>query len=105
MGLEESALRVVVDTLERSEAAHAAWAYYQGGADPNWATFYARFLVEQSPMPEAFAAHFPEGLFVDQVIVALRAVATDHLKRAPEAPWPDWYAEHLVSSLRTATGS
>lgn len=105
MGLTINETNTVVEALGRAEAAHAAWAYYQGGADDDWASFYARFLVEKSPMPQAFTAHFPKGLFLDQVIVALRATAIEHLRRAPEAPWAAWYATHLDSALHAAADS
>lgn len=102
MGLTPDETASVTQCLERAEQAHAAWAVYQGGADANWASFYARFLVEQSPLADALVGHHPEGVHLDQVTLALRHLATDHAKRAPSAPWTQWYAAHLVAALRTA---
>lgn len=95
-------LAAIAETLTRAEHAHAAWAIYQDGADDDWATFYAAFLVDQSPLPSLLDLPVPVPLTRARVTAALVGLADDYAAAQPDQPWQHWYSARLVQRLTPA---
>lgn len=96
--MKDNAAQQIQEILEHAEAAHAAWAVYQGGEDDDWAGFYARFIVRQSPVGEALG----EVPAQDQTVVALRELSRAHRDMGPSEPWQVWYAARFAEALADA---
>ena len=45
----------IASVLTRTEQAHGAVFHYVGGDDADWASFYADFLINHSPLPAMLA--------------------------------------------------
>lgn len=85
----------VVDALTKAEAAHAAWAVYQGGADDDWATYYSAFLVEKSPLAQLIDTPLTQS----SVTSALVTLDREYSAQSPSTSWQEWYALHLCEAL------
>ena len=84
----------LADILERAHAVHAVVTEKTGGADPDWALFYAWWLINWSDFVEVLGRATPPTLSSLTVEVTL----LDEAYRAArsETPWPRWYAGRLA---------
>jgi hypothetical protein len=80
--------------LERAHAVHAVVAERTGGVDPDWALFYAWWLLTWSDFAEAL------GRTPSLTELTVELIALDGTYRAgrQELPWPAAYARTLVGS-------
>lgn len=96
--MKDDAAQQIQEILEHAEAAHGAWAVYQGGEDDNWAGFYASFIVRQSPVADALG----RAPALDQTVVALRELSRAHREGKETEPWSQWYAARFADALARA---
>jgi hypothetical protein len=82
----------LVAILERAEHVHAVVAEKTGGADPDWALFYAWWLLNWSDLAEVL------GRTPSLAELTVELSGLDAAYRAgPQAhPWPRAYAESLL---------
>jgi hypothetical protein len=66
------------------------------GDDPDWASWYADWLLELSELPELLGKK-PVG---SQLVHALVQLDRDYAVAAPDEAWESWYADRLESLLR-----
>jgi len=83
------------------EAAETHHRVYQivDGADPDWATWYADWLVNLSPLPDLVGAK-PVRSELTYMLVSLDKQFT---REIPAGAWEDFYAEQLVAYFSPAT--
>jgi hypothetical protein len=62
------------------------------GADDDWASFYADWLIEHSELPEALGRAPTRSHLVHELVESERALADT----APQARWEDFYAERII---------
>jgi hypothetical protein len=74
---------------EAGKAHHRAHAS-TGGENPEWARWYADHLAQ--PLGAALGRTFS----AERLAQDLAAVDAEHRARAPEADWPDYYAEWFL---------
>jgi hypothetical protein len=79
--------------LERAEQVHAVVTERTGGADPDWALFYAWWLLNWSDLPEILGAR------PALAELTARLIALDVEYRSVSRPesWPAFYAQGLLS--------
>jgi hypothetical protein len=82
---------------EAAETHHQVFAITDGD-DPDWATWYADWLVNLSPFPQLVGAKPPRS----EVTHSLVGLDREYAQTAPSQAWEDYYAERLMQ--RFATG-
>jgi hypothetical protein len=87
-----------VETTERisallHEAAETHHVVYRivDGDDPDWASWYADWLIELSELPETLGAKPVRSHLVHALVELDRNYTTE----APDSRWEDWYGERL----------
>jgi hypothetical protein len=62
------------------------------GADDDWASFYADWLIERSELPEVLDGKPTRSHLVHELVDSERAYA----RQAPSEPWEGFYAERIL---------
>ena len=83
----------VAEILEQAEHAHAAISASTGGADPEWALFYAWWLRDWSALPEVLGVKPTLSLLVHELVRLDRAYRAAPGRRT----WSAFYAEALLA--------
>ena len=65
------------------------------GEDPDWASFYADWLLDHSELPEILG----ESPVRSQLVHALVQLDRDFVAGGIEGRWEDWYAERLMAQF------
>jgi hypothetical protein len=84
---------------EVSETHHIVYRIVDG-ADPDWASWYADWLIEHSELPQILGGKPVRS----ELVWLLVDLDKQYTRGAPEAAWPDWYAERVVAHLGSAPG-
>ena len=83
--------RIAALLSEVSETHHAVYRITDGD-DPDWATFYANWLVELSELDQALDTK-PVRSELTYMLVRLDK---EYAEQSPDEPWPQWYAARLA---------
>lgn len=83
----------IASVLTRAEQAHGAVFHYVGGDDADWASFYADFLVNHSPLPAMLVTPPIRG----HLTAALIELGRRYDVEKPDVTWEDFYAPELVA--------
>ncbi|HEY5628583.1 MAG TPA: hypothetical protein VIR16_03650 [Candidatus Limnocylindrales bacterium] len=78
--------------LERAEHVHGVVTEKTGGADADWALFYAWWLLTWSDFPEAL----DRPLSLAELTVELTRLDAAYRAGARAVPWPQAYAAALL---------
>jgi len=76
---------------EAGETHHQVYRIVDGD-DPDWASWYADWLLDLSELPDILGAKPVRS----ELVWALVQLDKDYTAEQPESPWPGWYAERLV---------
>ncbi len=76
---------------EAAETHHTVYRIVDGD-DPDWASWYADWLLALSELPDLIARPVRSHL-----VHALVQLDRDYVAAAPGQPWEDWYAERLAA--------
>ncbi|HEX6460240.1 MAG TPA: hypothetical protein VF032_15070 [Thermoleophilaceae bacterium] len=79
---------------EAAETHHQVYRIVDG-EDPDWASWYADWLVNLSELPQLVA---PEPVR-SHVVHALVSLDREYNAAGADERWEDWYAERLVERL------
>src|SRR5262249_33657078 len=79
---------------EVAETHHVVYRITDGG-DPDWASFYADWLLEHSELPELLGGAPVRSRLVHSLVQLDR----DSGGGGIEGRWEDWYAERLVAEF------
>ena len=71
-----------------------------GGADDDWATWYANWLVNLSELPALLDAK-PVRSEVTYLLVSLDK---EYAAAQPDQPWEDYYAQRILDHLSSPGG-
>jgi hypothetical protein len=82
----------IADLLHEAGETHHRVYRIVDGDDPDWASWYADWLLELSELPELLGAKPVRS----ELVWALVQLDKDYAAEQPEAEWPGWYAERLV---------
>jgi hypothetical protein len=80
---------------EVAETHHVVYRITDGD-DPDWASWYADWLLDLSELPELLGARPVRSALV----YALVQLDRDYTAASPEEPWEAWYADRLGRLLR-----
>jgi hypothetical protein len=79
---------------EAAETHHVVYRITDGD-DPDWASWYADWLLNLSELPELLGARPVRS----QLVHALVQLDRDYTEAAPDERWEDWYAERLAERV------
>jgi len=75
---------------EAAETHHRVYRIVDGD-DPDWASWYADWLLELSELPQLLGAKPVRS----HLVYALVSLDREYVATKPAEPWEDWYAERL----------
>ncbi len=81
---------------EAAETHHTVYRITDGD-DPDWASWYASWLLDLSELPELLGTRPVRS----HLVHALVQLDRDYLALAPEERWEDYYARSLVERFAT----
>ena len=79
---------------EAAETHHVVYRIVDG-EDPDWASWYASWLLDLSELPMLVGAPPVRSHLVHALVELDRAYTAE----AREVPWEDWYAERLAGLI------
>ena len=91
MEVGERAGRISALLHEAAETHHVVYRILDGD-DPDWASWYADWLLDLSELSDELGAKPVRS----HLVHALVQLDRDYTAEAPGEPWEDWYAARLV---------
>ena len=89
--------RVAALLHEAGETHHLVYRIVDGD-DPDWASWYADWLLNLSELPQLLATKPIRS----ELVWLLVSLDKDYTTAAPESPWPRWYAERILQQFGAA---
>lgn len=82
---------------EAGETHHLVYRIVDGD-DPDWASWYADWLLNLSELPQILGAKPVRS----RLVWLLVALDLQYTQTMPEEPWPQWYAQRIIEQLGAA---
>ena len=82
---------------EAGETHHLVYRIVDGD-DPDWASWYADWLLNLSELPQILGTTPVRS----ELVWLLVALDKDYMQASPDTPWPQWYAPRIVEHLGAA---
>jgi hypothetical protein len=95
MSLSESNGRVAELLHEAAKTHHVVYRISEG-EDPDWASWYADWLLDLSELPDVLGARPVRSHLVHALVELDRA----YIAEGSGERWEDWYASRLAGRLR-----
>ena len=89
--MNESASRIAALLHEAGETHHLVYRIVDGD-DPDWASWYADWLIGLSELPQILDS----APVRSELVWLLVQLDKDYAATSPDLPWPDWYATRIV---------
>ena len=96
--MSENSNRVAALLHEAGETHHIVYRIVDGD-DPDWASWYADWLLNLSELPEILGAKPVRS----ELVWLLVSLDRQYTEASPEIPWPHWYAERVLAHFATRT--
>ena len=97
--MDDRSERLAALLQEVGETHHRVYRIVDG-EDPDWASWYADWLINLSELPEILGTRPVRS----ELVWLLVALEKDYTRESPGESWPRWYAarvvEHFASSTR-----
>ena len=90
---DDSAAKIAELLHEAAETHHIVYRIVDGD-DPDWASWYADWLLDLSELPQLLGAKPVRSHLVYELVRLDR----EFTQQAPDGRWEDWYAAALISS-------
>jgi hypothetical protein len=85
---------------EAGETHHTVYRIVDGD-DPDWASWYADWLIKLSELPENLSTTPVRS----ELIWLLVSLDREYIAAQPDTPWPQWYAERILQHFSRAGGA
>lgn len=95
--MSDRSVEIAALLREAAETHHVVYRIVDGD-DPDWASWYADWLLKLSELPQILGTT-PVRSELIWVIVSLDK---EYTETQPSSPWPDWYAERIVARFAEA---
>ena len=82
---------------EAGETHHLVYRIVDGD-DPDWASWYADWLISLSELPQILGTRPVRS----ELVWLLVTLDKEYAKASPDLDWPRWYAERIDERLATA---
>lgn len=83
---------------EAGETHHLVYRIVDGD-DPDWASWYADWLVRLSELPQILGA----APVRSELVWLLVTLDKQYTSEKPSSPWPQWYAERVIEHFAAAS--
>ena len=87
--------RRIAELLHEAAETHHTVYRITAGDDPDWASWYADWLLNLSELPELL----DRPLVRSHLVHALVGLDRDYVAAQPSEPWEDWYAARLSTAM------
>jgi hypothetical protein len=85
----------IAELLHEAAETHHVVYRITDGDDPDWASWYADWLLDHSELPDLLGRRPVRS----QLVHALVQLDRDYTAAAPEEAWEAWYSERLALLL------
>ena len=89
---DDRAARLAALLHEVSETHHVVFRI-SDGEDPDWASWYAGWLIDHSELPQILGRPPVRSELTWLLVQADK----DYTSAAQQAAWPDWYAQRVLA--------
>jgi hypothetical protein len=89
--------RVAALLNEAGETHHRVYRIVDG-EDPDWASWYADWLINLSELPQILGT----APVRSELVWLLVDLDKNYTRTSPDTAWPTWYAERIVECLGSA---
>jgi hypothetical protein len=96
----DRAARVAALLHEAAETHHLVYRIVDGD-DPDWASWYADWLLKLSELPQILGTTPVRS----ELVWLLVALDRGYAEAKPATPWPDWYAERMLEHFAQTRSS
>lgn len=79
---------------EAGETHHVVYRIVDGD-DPDWASWYADWLLNLSEFPQILGTKPVRS----ELVWLLVSLDKEYTKASPDLPWPQWYTERIIAAL------
>jgi hypothetical protein len=93
-GVDDRSAGIAALLHEAGETHHLVYRIVDGD-DPDWASWYADWLIELSELPEILGARPVRS----ELVWLLVTLDKEYVSANPGVEWPQWYAERIVERL------
>lgn len=83
---------------EAGETHHLVYRIVDGD-DPDWASWYASWLLDLSELPQILGTRPIRS----ELVWLLVSLDKEYTAAGPDTPWPQWYAERVLGHFGSAT--
>jgi hypothetical protein len=83
---------------EAGETHHRVYRIVDGD-DPDWASWYANWLLTLSELPQILGVTPVRS----ELIWLLVSLDRDYTQASPDVPWPEWYAERVIDHFAASS--
>jgi hypothetical protein len=94
---DDQATRVAALLHEAGETHHIVYRIVDGD-DPDWASWYADWLINLSELPQILGTTPVRS----ELVWLLVLLDKEYTAANPEPTWPQWYAERIVEHFGAA---
>jgi hypothetical protein len=89
--MNDPAARIAALLHEAGETHHLVYRIVDGD-DPDWASWYADWLINLSELPEILGRKPVRS----ELVWLLVGLDKEYTEARPDPPWPDWYAQRVI---------
>ena len=82
----------IADLLQEASDTHHRVYRIVDGDDPDWASWYADWLINLSELPQILGA----APVRSELVWLLVTLDKEYSEANPELPWPQWYADRIL---------
>jgi hypothetical protein len=94
-------MTTVRDLLHEVAETHHRVYRIVDGEDPDWASWYADWLIDLSELPELLGAAPVRSRLVYELV----RLDSEYTSQPRDEPWEDFYARALVEELGSSAGA
>lgn len=92
--MSDRAERIAALLQEAGETHHLVYRIVDGD-DPDWASWYADWLIDLSELPQILGSKPVRS----ELVWLLVELGNEYARTSPDDPWPAWYAARIVQRL------
>ncbi len=93
-GTDDRGTQIAALLHEAGETHHIVYRIVDGD-DPDWASWYADWLLDNSELPEILGARPVRS----ELVWLLVGLDKEYTQLNPHEAWPQWYAERILAQL------
>ena len=96
--MNDESTRIAALLHEAGETHHLVYRIVDGD-DPDWASWYAQWLLELSELPQILGTTPVRS----ELIWMLVSLDKEYTNTSPDAQWPQWYADRIIEHFGAAS--